>query len=190
MAEYGSQMQDNANFEAELQAKNVLIGKLRHDLLQLQSHLSEAMKRMRSGNVDDSVDRKLMANLLVGFINAPRGDSKRFEILGLISSVLKFSDDEKFKVGLARRPSAVPGSFDKDQSPLSPNAPTQAASESFMDMWISFLLKETSDKKNNQDVTKSIGGDAQAEPEKESQLSDAVAKVISKTVTSPKQPTI
>lgn len=39
------------------EAKDILIGKLRHDVIQLQQHLSEAMRRMRSGLNDDAVDR-------------------------------------------------------------------------------------------------------------------------------------
>lgn len=108
----------SASSKKELEEKNILVSKLRHDgrahfisfswtfltphlvslVIQLQTLLSEAMRRMRNGNGEESVDRKLVSNLLVSFISAPRGDGKRYEMLGLISNVLKFSEDDKVKV--------------------------------------------------------------------------------------------
>jgi hypothetical protein len=43
--------------QKELQEKNIIIGQLRHDILQLQTHLNEAMKFMKQGSSEDSVDR-------------------------------------------------------------------------------------------------------------------------------------
>ncbi|KAI8912677.1 hypothetical protein EDD86DRAFT_245554 [Gorgonomyces haynaldii] len=99
---------------SELEEKEALIGKLRAD----------ALRKMRSGTGEEFVDRQLLSNLIVGFISAPRGTSKPFEILSVISSVLKFSDSEKAKVGLIR-------------------GVEQESPKSFMDMWISFLQKES-----------------------------------------------
>eukprot|EP00842_Homolaphlyctis_polyrhiza_P002551 jgi/Hompol1/3297/HPOL_006457-RA len=103
------------------------------------------MRRMRSGGAEESVDRKLIANLIVGFLSASRGDSKRFEILNLISSVLKFSDEEKFKVGLSRTQGAsqsLAGAV-PSTSGASGGGTGSSTGVSFTDMWISFLLKET-----------------------------------------------
>ena len=50
--------------------------------------------------------RKLVANLIVGLMVAKYGDPKRFEILTLIASILKLSEDEKAKVGLIRQAGA------------------------------------------------------------------------------------
>ncbi len=44
-----------------------------------------------------------MANLIVGLMLAKYGDPKRFEILTLIASILKLSEDEKAKLGLVRQ---------------------------------------------------------------------------------------
>lgn len=87
----------------EISEKNTIIGKLRHDVIQLQTHLSEAMRRMRDAVSDEMVDRRLITNLIVGFLGANRGDPKRFEILSVIGSVLRFGDEERVKVGLARK---------------------------------------------------------------------------------------
>lgn len=92
-----------------------MIGQLRRDIVQLQSHLNEAMRYMKQGSADESVDRqvliivlicvrRLVSNLIIGFLTTKHGDPKRFEILGLMGTILKLSDDEKVKVGLIRQP--------------------------------------------------------------------------------------
>ena len=93
-------------------------------MIQVQTHLAEAMRRMRdAAGGDENVDRfvapliffsfphdcptnqnlgfrRLITNLVVSFLAAPRGDAKRFEILNVIGSVLRFSEEERYKVGL------------------------------------------------------------------------------------------
>ncbi|TPX56750.1 hypothetical protein SpCBS45565_g08350 [Spizellomyces sp. 'palustris'] len=137
--------------QAELQEKNVVIGKLRHDVIQLQAHLSEAMRRMRDAAAsEENVNRRLITNLLVSFLSAPRGDAKRFEILSVISSVLKFEEEEKVRVGLVRSRGA--GEVEK----------REAVGESFTDMWISFLLKESSKRRESvpiSPVERQVSGD-------------------------------
>lgn len=92
--------------QSELAEKNMVIGKLRHDVLQLQTHLAEAMRRIKevSDNSDLNVDRRLISNLIVQFMTIPRGDGKRFEILKIIANVLHFTEDEQYRVGLIRKP--------------------------------------------------------------------------------------
>lgn len=46
--------------------------------------------------------RQLISNLIIGFLMAPRGDRKRFEILTIIASVLQMTDEQKEQVGLVR----------------------------------------------------------------------------------------
>lgn len=46
--------------------------------------------------------RQLISNLIIGFLMAPRGDRKRFEILTIIASVLQMSEEQKEQVGLLR----------------------------------------------------------------------------------------
>lgn len=43
--------------EKELEGKAEIIGQLRHDISQLQSHLSDTMKYLKKGSSDDMVDR-------------------------------------------------------------------------------------------------------------------------------------
>jgi capsule polysaccharide export protein KpsE/RkpR len=59
-AELGSVRKDSPrrmSLEKDYEAKEILIGKLRHDVIKLQAHLSEAMKKMRSSSGDENVDR-------------------------------------------------------------------------------------------------------------------------------------
>lgn len=46
--------------------------------------------------------RQLVSNVLITFLNTPRADTKRFEMLQLISSILSWSDDQREQVGLQR----------------------------------------------------------------------------------------
>jgi hypothetical protein len=63
----------------------------------------EALRRLRRGAANTNVDRRLVTNILLTFLNTPREDTKRFEMLGLLSSILSWSDDERARAGLQRR---------------------------------------------------------------------------------------
>ncbi|KAF9335472.1 hypothetical protein BG006_011400 [Podila minutissima] len=89
--------------EREVKDKNVTIGKLRHDAVIQQGHLTEAMRRLKEENSQNTVDIPLISNLFISFLNIPRGDQKRFEILQLISGVLKFTDEQREQAGLIRK---------------------------------------------------------------------------------------
>ncbi|KAG0201508.1 hypothetical protein BGX28_005694 [Mortierella sp. GBA30] len=89
--------------EREVKEKNLTIGKLRHDAVIQQGHLTEAMRRLKEENSQNTVDIPLISNLFISFLNIPRGDQKRFEILQLISGVLKFTDEQREQAGLIRK---------------------------------------------------------------------------------------
>ncbi|KAJ3310417.1 hypothetical protein HDU93_005378, partial [Gonapodya sp. JEL0774] len=61
--------------QKELSEKNVLVGRLRADVILLQKHLSEAMGHMKtmSEGKDNNVDRRLISNLVLNFLQMPRG---------------------------------------------------------------------------------------------------------------------
>lgn len=46
--------------------------------------------------------RRLVTNVLLSFLTTPRNDSKRFEMLSLLASVLSWTDAEREKAGLQR----------------------------------------------------------------------------------------
>jgi len=83
-------------------------------------HLTEALRRLRKTSSDNNVDRyvkhiseastanvrvsrsRLVTNILLSFLNTHRGDSKRFEMLSLLSTILSWNDVEREKAGLQR----------------------------------------------------------------------------------------
>ncbi|CAO3626846.1 unnamed protein product [Cunninghamella blakesleeana] len=145
LEQYQQDVAKTQQYEREIKEKNLLIGKLRHEAIILNEHLIEAMRRLKEETNENNVDRQLITNLLVGFFSAPRGDSKRFDILTIISNVLQMSDEQKELVGLIRMKS------NGQKSPagwqIQQQEPVQK--ESFTDAWISFLLKESSNRKPN-----------------------------------------
>ena len=72
----------------------------------MNEHLMEALRRLRRSSSDTNVDRRLVTNVLLSFLTTPRADSKRFEMLSLLSTILQWSDDEREKAGLQRSASS------------------------------------------------------------------------------------
>ena len=97
-----------AQLSQEVKEKNLLIGKLRHEAVIMNEHLREALRRLKKDSNEFNVDRRLVSNVLVSFITTPRQDSKRFEMLKLLSTILAWSDDQREQVGLQRK-TAVSG---------------------------------------------------------------------------------
>ncbi|GAA5971497.1 hypothetical protein JCM3765_007008 [Sporobolomyces pararoseus] len=140
---------------SEVKEKNLLIGKLRHEAVILNEHLTEALRRLKRDASADSVDRRLVSNVLITFLNTPRGDAKRFEMLQLIASILSWTDDQREKVGLQRSsgglsaPGVIASGSRGGGKGHARSGKTQAVddgveNESFSNLWIEFLLKESS----------------------------------------------
>jgi hypothetical protein len=75
----------------------------------LNEHLNEALRRLRRTAMDrdTAVDRRLVTNILLAFLGAPRGDAKRFEMLKVLSDILGWGEPEREKAGLQRAPGAL-----------------------------------------------------------------------------------
>lgn len=52
-------------FEKEVREKNLLIGKLRHEAVTLNDHLTKALRILRKGKPEDNVDRCVLPSLAV-----------------------------------------------------------------------------------------------------------------------------
>ncbi|KAI9505817.1 hypothetical protein BX070DRAFT_188158 [Coemansia spiralis] len=127
------------------------IERLRHEVAVLKDHLNESMRRLREESNEFNLDKRVITNLIVGFLAMPYGDSKRYEIMQLMSSILQFTEEQQEKVGLIRKAGR--------RAPLQQSSPSTPASEpadgsqvdtkeSFSDQWISFLLRESSATRN------------------------------------------
>ena len=75
----------------------------------MNEHLMEALRRLRRSSTDTNVDRRLVTNVLLSYLTTPRGDSKRYEMLQLLASILQWNDDEREKAGLQRKGGPSPG---------------------------------------------------------------------------------
>ncbi|GAA5906113.1 hypothetical protein JCM6882_003563 [Rhodosporidiobolus microsporus] len=139
----------------EVKEKNLLIGKVRHEAVILNEHLTEALRRLKRNSGENSVDQRLVSNVLITFLNTPRGDTKRFEMLQLIASILNWTDDQREKVGLQRASGSLSSSSvissgrggagkGHARSGKGKAVDEGVENESFSNLWIEFLLKEAS----------------------------------------------
>lgn len=79
-------------FEKEVKEKNLLVGKLRHEAVILNDHLTKALKFLKRGKPEDNVDRQIVTNHLLHFLALDRSDPKKFQVLQLIAALLGWSD--------------------------------------------------------------------------------------------------
>jgi len=79
-------------FEKEVKEKNLLIGKLRHEAVTLNEHLTKALRILRKGRPEDNVDRQIITNYFLHFLAIDRSDPKKFEALQLIAALLGWTD--------------------------------------------------------------------------------------------------
>ncbi|KAF8478315.1 hypothetical protein JB92DRAFT_3047338 [Gautieria morchelliformis] len=143
LQESSTNTQRTAALEKELKEKNLLIGKLRHEAVILNEHLTEAIRRLRKGASDTNVDRRLVTNVVLSFLATPRADSKRFEILSLLASVLSWTDSEREKAGLQRTTGVASSLLGRASGKgKTPELEKTDETESFSKMWVEFLLKE------------------------------------------------
>ncbi|ANZ74028.1 BA75_00797T0 [Komagataella pastoris] len=114
----------------EVKEKQLQIGTLRHEAVVLNEHLTKALKLIRKDSSTESVDKLLVSNLFISFLNMPRGDTKKYEVLQLIANFLGWDETQKEHAGLIQNPNSI-----KKRG---------AKTESFVSLWTEFLEKETS----------------------------------------------
>jgi len=145
-------------FEKEVKEKNLLIGKLRHEAVILNDHLTKALRFLKRGKPEDNVDRQLVTNHFLHFLALDRSDPKKFQILQLIAALLGWDEHQKEQAGLLRAGSGVgfgTGSLRLPVSPFrrtpstptlstdfAPESPGGASRESLAELWSEFLERE------------------------------------------------
>ncbi|SCW03402.1 LAFE_0G09626g1_1 [Lachancea fermentati] len=117
--------------EQECKERVLQIGKLRHEAIILNEHLTKALAMLKQSNDSENVDKELISNLLISFVSIPRGDPKKFEVLELISSFLSWDDDKKQQAGLIHSANGLRVSK------------TNSRTENFVSLWTEFLEKES-----------------------------------------------
>ncbi|KAL8831956.1 MAG: hypothetical protein Q9191_000555 [Dirinaria sp. TL-2023a] len=139
-------------FEKEVKEKNLLIGKLRHEAVILNDHLTKALRYLKKGKPDENIDKQLISNHFLHFLALDRADPKKFQILQIIAALLAWSDDQREQAGLAR-PGASNPSLRVPLSPWHRTPSTPALStdffpesssrkESLAELWSDFLEQE------------------------------------------------
>lgn len=115
-------------FENEAKERALQIGKLRHEAIILNEHLTKALAMLKHSNDSETVDKELISNLFISFVTIPRGDPKKFEVLELISSFLNWDSDKKSQAGLIQNANGVK---------------TGSRTQNFVSLWTEFLEKES-----------------------------------------------
>ncbi|CZT44186.1 related to RUD3-suppressor of uso1-1 transport defect [Rhynchosporium secalis] len=137
-------------FEKEIKEKNLLVGKLRHEAIILNDHLTKALRYLKKAKPEDNIDRQIVTNHFLHFLALDRSDPKKFQILQLIASLLNWTDEQKEQAGLSR-PGASNSSLRLPMSPFhrTPSTPSLSSEyftepavttkESLADLWTGFL---------------------------------------------------
>ncbi|RMZ85880.1 hypothetical protein DV737_g372, partial [Chaetothyriales sp. CBS 132003] len=151
-------------FEKEVKEKLLLIGKLKHEAVILNDHLTKALRFLKRGKADDNVDRHIVTSYLLQFLALDRSDPKKFQVLQLIAALLGWSEEEKEKAGLARPGAAshshtpfgsLRGSLGSPNMHRTPSTPSltkdyfpdggsPASKETLAELWQNFLEQEAS----------------------------------------------
>lgn len=118
--------------EQECKERVLQIGKLRHEAIILNEHLTKALTMLKQSSDSESVDKELISNLLISFVAIPRADPRKFEVLDLISSFLNWDDDKKRQAGLLH-----------NNERISRSAGSRSSTENFVSLWTDFLEKES-----------------------------------------------
>ncbi|KAI0445564.1 hypothetical protein F4803DRAFT_135604 [Xylaria telfairii] len=146
------ELERTAPFEKEVKEKNLLIGKLRHEAIVLNDHLTKALRYLKKMKPEESIDRQIVTNHFLQFLALDRSDPKKFQILQVIAGLLNWTDEQREQAGLAR-PGASNNSLRLPTSPFhrtpstpslnteffSEPTPTSANKESLADLWAGFL---------------------------------------------------
>lgn len=149
-----------APFEKEVKEKNLLIGKLRHEAVILNDHLTKALRFLKRGKPEDNVDRQIVTNHFLQFLQLDRSDPKKFQVLQLIAALLGWDEQQREQAGLLRQGSGFSSAGGSLRVPISPfrrtpSTPTLSGSfdptspssetggrESLAELWSDFLERE------------------------------------------------
>ncbi|OJD19246.1 hypothetical protein AJ78_00776 [Emergomyces pasteurianus Ep9510] len=152
-------------FEKEVREKNLLIGKLRHEAVTLNEHLTKALRFLKKGKPEDNVDRHLVTNHFLHFLALDRSDPKKFQVLQLIAALLGWTDEQREQAGLSRPGTSsgfggslrVPSTSSLlSRTPSSPGLASEffmengsTRKESLAELWSNFLEQEAAQKKDS-----------------------------------------
>ncbi|KAH8888268.1 hypothetical protein GQ53DRAFT_654655, partial [Thozetella sp. PMI_491] len=145
------EVERTAPFEREVKEKSLLIGKLRHEAIGLNEHLTRALKYIKKNKPEEMIDRQVVTNHFLQFHALDRSDPRKFQVLQVIAGLLNWTDAQKEQAGLAR-PGTSSSSLRLPTSPFhrTPSSPalnseffteptSAGGKESLADLWAGFL---------------------------------------------------
>ncbi|KAH8685518.1 hypothetical protein BGZ60DRAFT_440556 [Tricladium varicosporioides] len=162
-------------FEKEVKEKNLLIGKLRHEAIVLNDHLTKALRFLKKAKPEDNVDRQIVTNHFLHFLALDRTDPKKFQILQLIAALLNWTEEQKEQAGLAR-PGTSSSSLRLPMSPFhrTPSTPSlssefftepTANKESLAELWTGFLERSAEEGSTTGSRSGSVSSSAAPRPD-------------------------
>lgn len=148
--------------ERRLSESQQRAGKFEEEILRLRRALEQSMTRLNRMSLDSDylVDRRIVIKLLVTYFQ--RQHSK--EVLDLMVRMLGFTEEDKQRIGLAQHVASkgvvrgvlglpgrlVGGILGSGSSEVSPPVPSE--NQSFSDLWIDFLLKESQERERRENA--------------------------------------
>lgn len=138
-----------APFEKAVKEKNLMIGKLWHEAIILNDHLTKALRFLQKAKPEDNVDRyrcshppnfpcimltynrQIITNHFLHFLSLGRSDPKKFEILQSIAALLNWTDDQTEQAGLARPETSFVLSEDSHKGPITVPSDQHAKNSTF-----------------------------------------------------------
>ncbi|KAI3908926.1 hypothetical protein MKW98_021995 [Papaver atlanticum] len=170
-----------------LEGKN-RVHKLEEDNMKLRRALEQSMTRLNRMSVDSDffVDRRIVIKLLVTYFQ--RNHSK--EVLDLMVRMLGFSEDDKQRIGMAQQgagkgvvrgvlgfPGRLVGGI-LGGSSSEASAPVPTDNQSFADLWVDFLLKETEERERRELMEAAANSKGDSAEEKNSSLAGKAGPVL------------
>jgi len=167
-----------------------LIGKLRHEAIVLNDHLTKALRFLKKAKPEDNIDRyalllivpcilliqprQIVTNHFLHFLALDRSDPKKFQILQLIAALLNWTDEQKEQAGLARPGASssslrLPVSFHR--TPSTPSLSSEffiespSNKESLADLWTGFLERSAEEGSTSGSRSGSVSSAAPIRPE-------------------------
>lgn len=132
LEETKKQLAIKEKYEQEAKDHLIQIGKLRHESIILNEHLTKALSMLKQSSDTDNVDKELISNLIISFVTIPRADNRKFEVLELIASFLNWDDDKKEQAGLII-----------NQSKSKKASGSVSKTESFVSLWTDYLERQS-----------------------------------------------
>ncbi|MQL93709.1 hypothetical protein Taro_026355 [Colocasia esculenta] len=153
-----------AQAERMLSEGKLTVQKLQEDNSKLRRTLEQSMTRINRMSLDSdySVDRRIVIKLLVTYFERNHSKEVRHnQVLDLMVRMLGFSEEDKQRIGLAQQaarkgvvrgvlgfPGRLVGGILGGASPEGSHSLSE--NQSFADLWVDFLLKETEEREKRE----------------------------------------